>query len=125
MGPVRGPLTPLPAPGHDPHESSRGPEGPGPVTVRQPVRRDKVPMPGTMRKAPMSVRLDVPVLDGSSVRLEPLRMEHAPDLARAAEEDRSSYRFTLVPRAAEVEAYLATQRARAGLTPFAQVRIPA
>jgi hypothetical protein len=52
----------------------------------------------------MSLRLDVPVLHGSLIRLEPLAMSHAPDLARAAEEDRSSYDFTLVPRAAEVKA---------------------
>jgi RimJ/RimL family protein N-acetyltransferase len=72
----------------------------------------------------MSVRLDVPVLHGSLVRLEPLTMSHASDLARAVEEDRSSYGFTLVPRASEVEAYLAAQFAREsnGLTPFAQVR---
>jgi len=50
-------------------------------------------------------------------------MGHASDLARAAEEDRSSYGFTLVPRAAEVRAYLAAQLARDGLTPFAQVRV--
>jgi N-acetyltransferase len=70
----------------------------------------------------MGLRLDVPVLHGSLVRLEPLAMSHAPDLARAAEEDRSSYDFTLVPRAAEVKTYLAAQLARDGLTPFAQVR---
>jgi N-acetyltransferase len=70
----------------------------------------------------MSVRLDVPVLHGSSVRLEPLAMTHASDLALAAEEDRSSYEYTVVPRAAEVEHYLAAQLARDGLTPFAQVR---
>jgi hypothetical protein len=71
----------------------------------------------------MSVRLDVPVLHGTSVRLEPLAMRHAPDLALAAEEDRSSYGFTVVPRAAEVEQYLAAQLSRDGLTPFAQVRM--
>ncbi|WP_433436902.1 GNAT family N-acetyltransferase [Nonomuraea sp. CA-141351] len=71
----------------------------------------------------MSLRLDVPVLRGSLVRLEPLTMAHAPDLARAVEEDRSSYAFTLVPRAAEVEAYLEAQLRREGLTPFAQVRV--
>lgn len=71
----------------------------------------------------MSLRLDIPVLAGFSVRLEPLAMRHAPDLARAAEEDRSSYGLTLVPRAAEVEEYLAAQLGRDGLTPFAQVRI--
>jgi RimJ/RimL family protein N-acetyltransferase len=67
--------------------------------------------------------LNVPVLHGSLVRLEPLAMRHAPDLARAAEEDRSSYEFTVVPRATGVEAYLAAQFARDGLTPFAQVRM--
>jgi RimJ/RimL family protein N-acetyltransferase len=71
----------------------------------------------------MSLRLDVPVLHGSLARLEPLAMSHAPDLARAAEQDRSSYDFTLVPRAAGVKAYLAAQLARGGLTPFAQVRM--
>jgi N-acetyltransferase len=71
----------------------------------------------------MSVPLDVPVLHGSSVRLEPLAMRHASDLALAAEEDRSSYAFTMVPRAAEVERYLAAQLSRDGLTPFAQVRV--
>jgi N-acetyltransferase len=70
----------------------------------------------------MGPRLGVPVLHGSLVRLEPLTIRHAPDLARATEEDRSSYGFTLVPRAAGVEAYLSAQLARDGLTPFAQVR---
>ena len=71
----------------------------------------------------MSLRLDVPVLCGSLVRLEPLALSHAADLALAAEEDRSSYRFTTVPRAVGVTEYLAAQLARAGLTPFAQVRV--
>ncbi len=70
----------------------------------------------------MKPLLDVPVLCGSRVRLEPLAKRHVPDLALAAEEDRSSYGFTLVPRAAEVEAYVHDQLARDGLTPFAQVR---
>lgn len=69
------------------------------------------------------MRLDVPVLHGSHVRLEPLDLRHAPDLARAVEEDRASYGFTLVPRADEVEAYVKTQLTREGLTPFAQVRV--
>jgi RimJ/RimL family protein N-acetyltransferase len=68
------------------------------------------------------MRLDVPLLHGSLARLEPLTMEHAPDLARAAEQDRSSYAFTMVPRADEAKAYVAAQRAREGVTPFAQVR---
>ncbi|MEU4327309.1 GNAT family N-acetyltransferase [Nonomuraea dietziae] len=69
------------------------------------------------------MRLDVPVLSGAAVRLEPLTMDHAPELAQAAEEDRSSYAFTLVPRADEVEAYLQAQLSREGLTPFAQIRL--
>jgi len=67
---------------------------------------------------------DVPVLEGSLVRLEPLAVRHAEDLAAAAEEDRGSYDFTLVPRGGEVAGYLAAQLARAarGLIPFAQIR---
>jgi RimJ/RimL family protein N-acetyltransferase len=67
---------------------------------------------------------DVPALEGSLVRLEPLSPDHADELALAAEEDRSSYDFTLVPRADEVGDYLAAQFARVeqGLVPFAQVR---
>ena len=69
----------------------------------------------------MSIQHDVPVLAGSLVRLEPLTTEHAGDLAEAAEEDRASYGFTLVPRGAEVPDYVAAQLSRRGLTPFAQV----
>lgn len=71
----------------------------------------------------MHPRLDVPVLHGSLVCLEPLSIAHAEDLARAAEEDRSTYRFTWVPRSAEVDAYVRTQLERPGLTPFAQIRL--
>lgn len=72
----------------------------------------------------MGLWFDVPVLEGLLVRLEPLSASHADHLAAAAEEDRSSYGFTLVPRADEVRGYLAAQFARAaqGLIPFAQVR---
>jgi len=70
----------------------------------------------------ITLRLDVPALRGSLVRLEPLSSAHAPDLAQAAEEDRSSYRFTVVPRAGGVRDYLAAPLTREGLTPFAQVR---
>ena len=68
--------------------------------------------------------LNAPVLDGSLVRLEPLAVRHAGDLAAAAEEDRGSYGHTLVPRGSEVGGYLDAQFARAaqGLIPFAQVR---
>jgi RimJ/RimL family protein N-acetyltransferase len=67
----------------------------------------------------------VPTLEGSLVRLEPLSFVHIQDWAVAAEEDRSSYRFTLVPRADEVESYIAAQfeRTEQGLVPFAQVRL--
>lgn len=65
----------------------------------------------------------VSVLSGSLVRLEPLRHCHVPDLMLAAEEDRSAYAYTVVPRASETAGYVATQLAREGLTPFAQVRV--
>jgi hypothetical protein len=54
-----------------------------------------------------------------AVRLEPLAARHADDLAAAAEEDRGSYGFTLVPRGSEVADYLEAQFARAaqGLRP--------
>jgi len=66
----------------------------------------------------------VPVLEGSLVRLEPLDVRHATDLAAAAEEDRGRYDFTLVPRGTEVGGYLDAQFARTaqGLVPFAQIR---
>jgi len=69
-------------------------------------------------------RLTGPVLSGSRVRLEPLSPAHAPDLAEAAEEDRASYGWTWVPRAHEVEQYIAeqSQRAESGqLAPYAQI----
>ncbi|GAA0397126.1 GNAT family protein [Microbispora corallina] len=72
----------------------------------------------------MGFRLEGPVLEGGLVRLEPLDHRHAADLAVAAEEDRSSYAFTWVPRAAEVGAYIDAQLARAAtgkLAPYAQV----
>jgi N-acetyltransferase len=67
--------------------------------------------------------IDAPVLRGSLVRLEPLRESHVPGLTLAAEEDRSAYAYTLVPRAGETAEYVAGQLARDGLTPFAQVRV--
>lgn len=72
----------------------------------------------------MNPRFEVPALEGSLVRLEPLSFVHAEDLAVAAEEDRSTYSFTLVPRADEVGDYLAAQFSRVtqGLIPFAQIR---
>ena len=50
--------------------------------------------------------LEVSALSGRLVRLEPLARRHAADLAIAAEEDRSTYRFTWVPRSSEIEEYL-------------------
>jgi RimJ/RimL family protein N-acetyltransferase len=72
----------------------------------------------------MSFRLEGPVLEGEFVRLEPLDHRHAPDLAVAAEEDRSSFGYTWVPTAAEVGPYIEAQLARAAtgrLAPYAQV----
>lgn len=72
----------------------------------------------------MSFTLSAPVLEGRLVRLEPLSQRHAPDLARAVEEDRGSYAFTWVPRADEVEQYidgLLATAATGKLAPYAQV----
>lgn len=73
----------------------------------------------------MSFLAELPVLSGALVRLEPLSPAHQADLAVAAEEDRGSYAFTEVPRAAGVDAFLAAhaERAAAGrMVPFAQIR---
>jgi RimJ/RimL family protein N-acetyltransferase len=73
----------------------------------------------------MNVLPDIPALCGSLVRLEPLSMSHGEALALSAEEDRGAYGFTRVPRAWQVEEYLAAhfERAQTGkLVPFAQVR---
>lgn len=72
----------------------------------------------------MDFNLDGPVLEGALIRLEPLDHRHAPDLAVAADEDRSSYAFTWVPTAAEVGRYIDAQLARAAtgrLAPYAQI----
>jgi RimJ/RimL family protein N-acetyltransferase len=71
----------------------------------------------------MSVNIDVKPLRGDLVRLEPLTEDHIPGLALAAEEDRSAYAYTMVPRAAETAAYVRAQLTRDGVTPFAQVRV--
>ncbi|MQM27588.1 GNAT family N-acetyltransferase [Glycomyces albidus] len=68
--------------------------------------------------------LDGPVLEGDLVRLEPLGRRHAGDLAEAAEEDRSPYGFTWVPRAGEVADYIDQQlerRDQGRLAPYAQI----
>ncbi|MEU8529254.1 MULTISPECIES: GNAT family N-acetyltransferase [Streptomyces] len=72
----------------------------------------------------MTFRFEGPVLEGDRVRLEPLGAGHAEELAGAVEEDRGSYTYTWVPRAADVPAYVDTQvgRGAAGeLVPYAQV----
>ncbi|MEV0649629.1 GNAT family protein [Phytomonospora sp. NPDC050363] len=71
----------------------------------------------------MSRPIDVPVLHGEHVRLEPLSTAHTADLASVVDEDRGSFGFTVVPSGAEVADYLADQFSRPGLTPFAQVRV--
>lgn len=74
----------------------------------------------------MSQLLNVPALHGTIVRLEPLSMCHAADLAVAADEDRRAYGFTWVPSGPEIEVYLRSQfgRAETGkLAPFAQIRL--
>ncbi|MGW6913920.1 GNAT family N-acetyltransferase [Kitasatospora sp. NPDC054939] len=72
----------------------------------------------------MSFPLHAPLVEGTLVRLEPLGHQHAEDLARAAEEERDSFGFTVVPRADEIAGYLDAHLARvdAGrLAPYAQV----
>jgi N-acetyltransferase len=74
----------------------------------------------------MGLVLGVSALSGRLVRLEPLSRRHAADLAVAAEEDRSAYRFTWVPRGDEIEEYLDShfQRRQTGkFMPFAQIRL--
>ena len=68
-------------------------------------------------------QIDAVVLEGTLVRLEPLRAEHVPGLMAAAEEDRSSYAWTGVPQAEEVAGYVAARLAKEGVTPFAQLRV--
>jgi N-acetyltransferase len=67
--------------------------------------------------------IDAVVLEGSLVRLEPLTTGHVPGLMLAAEEDRSAYQWTFVPRADEVAEHVATALGRDGMTPFAQIRL--
>lgn len=68
----------------------------------------------------------VPPLCGATVRLDPLSHDHAADLAAAAEEDRSTYTFTYVPRHDEVADYISAHLDRAAsgeMVPFAQIRV--
>ncbi|HMC41206.1 MAG TPA: GNAT family protein [Acidimicrobiales bacterium] len=73
----------------------------------------------------MSCFPDVPELEGDLVRLEHLSSRHVSDLASAAAEDRSTYSYTWVPTAPEVDAYVAAQLARVAsgkMVAWAQVR---
>lgn len=67
--------------------------------------------------------IDARPLRGDLVWLGPLTEDHVPGLAPAAEEDRSVYCYTMVPRAAGTAAYAADLLTRDGGTPFAQVRV--
>lgn len=79
-------------------------------------------MSASTPQSPTVPQLTGPPLEGRLVRLEPLGHQHAADLAVAAEEDRRSYAYTWVPRAAEVTGYIDAQLARAAagkLAPYA------
>ena len=68
---------------------------------------------------------EAPVLEGDIVRLEHLDKRHTADLAKAAEEDRSNYGWTSVPRADEVDGYIRTHLGRVKdgkMVAWAQVR---
>ncbi len=76
----------------------------------------------------MQVRsIDVPVLPGSLVRLEPLGLEHVEGLVAASGENRESYSYTTVPSGREeVGEYareLMSAAAAGDAVPFAQVRV--
>jgi RimJ/RimL family protein N-acetyltransferase len=73
------------------------------------------------------MRLEPFALEGRFVRLEPLSPEHVDDLVEAANEDRSTYGFTGVPRdRASMSSYIDGLRADAAadsVVPFAQRRV--
>lgn len=74
----------------------------------------------------MSLVLDIPVLQGVLVRLEPLSLIHSSDLAEAVEEDRSAFGHTWVPDRTGIDHYIGhqLQQAQSGkLTPLVQVRL--
>lgn len=74
----------------------------------------------------MSLVLDIPVLEGVLVRLEPLSLAHSTDLAEAVEEDRSAFGYTWVPDGSGIGHYIGhqLQQARSGkLTPLTQIRL--
>jgi RimJ/RimL family protein N-acetyltransferase len=82
-----------------------------------------------MRDEPVTdFPFEAPLLAGARVRLEPLTPDHAGPLAEAAEEDRSAYGYTWVPRAEQTADYVRTQLARAAagrMVPYAQVSVAA
>ena len=74
----------------------------------------------------MTLVLDIPVLHGRLVRLEPLSRSHATDLADGAEEDRASFGYTWVPKRPDIDEYIAhqLQQAESGkLISLAQIRL--
>lgn len=74
----------------------------------------------------MPLLLDVPILQGELVRLEPLSFGHSADLGDSAEEDRSTFGHTWVPLRSEVDQYIGQQlqRAESGkLFPLVQIRL--
>src|SRR5271165_2439002 len=91
--------------------------------VSRPMLLTPIHQQSASRVRSMSVNIDARLLRGTLVRLEPLTEDHVPGLALAAEEDRSAYAYTMVPKAAETAAYVKAQLTRDGVTPFAQVRV--
>lgn len=74
--------------------------------------------------APAAAVLEVPVLTGRLVRLEPLTLGHAPDLARAGGGDRSTFGYTWVPDGPDsAAAYVRDRTGDDGRMAFAQVRL--
>jgi len=74
----------------------------------------------------LTLGLDIPVLQGALVRLEPLSLRHASDLADAGEEDRSTFGHTWVPDRTSIDRYIRHQLQQADsgkLTPLAQIRL--
>jgi RimJ/RimL family protein N-acetyltransferase len=75
----------------------------------------------------MTDPLNVPTLEGTRLRLEPLATSHASALASAADEDRQTYRFTPVPKdLASMNKYvegLLADRDAGLIIPFAQVDV--
>jgi RimJ/RimL family protein N-acetyltransferase len=74
----------------------------------------------------VELRLEVPILTGTLVRLEPLSADHAADLGDAADADRGTYAYARVPRAGDVDRYVAAALSRVEsepFFPFAQIRL--